>query len=144
MKVKIKRLFDGAMLPDYATDGAGAMDLHACINRAERILPGQTTAIPTGIAVEVPVGYGMFITPRSGLALKHGVTVLNSPGLVDADFRGEVRVILHNSSDTAFFINPDAKIAQACIIELPEIEWEEVDDLSDTARGQGGFGSTGM
>ncbi len=144
MKVKIKRLFDGAEFPDYATDGAGAMDLHACINRPERILPGHTVAIPTGISVELPVGYGMFITPRSGLALKHGITVHNSPGLVDADFRGEIKVILHNTSDVAFFINPGAKIAQTFIIELPYIEWVGVDELSNTSRGEGGFGSTGM
>jgi dUTP pyrophosphatase len=144
LDVKIKVLFDGAKLPHYATDGAGAMDLSACINRPIKLYPGATEAIPTGLAVELPEGYGLFITPRSGLAIKHNIVVLNTPGLVDADYRGEIRVVLKNTGDEVFYINPEARVAQMFVLPLPHIRWVEVDELSETARAAGGFGHTGL
>lgn len=142
--VKVKLLFDGAKLPQYATDGAGAMDLSACINRPIKLYPGATEAIPTGLAVELPEDYGLFITPRSGLAIKHNVVVLNTPGLVDADYRGEIRVVLKNTGNDVFYINPEARIAQMFVLPLPQVRWIEVMQLSDTARADGGFGHTGL
>lgn len=144
LDVKIKVLFEGAKLPHYATDGAGAMDLSACINRPVKLPPGTTEAIPTGLAVELPGGYGLFIAPRSGLAIKHNVVVLNTPGLVDADYRGEIRVVLKNTGNDVFYINPEARIAQMFILPLPRIKWVEVDELSSTVRADGGFGHTGL
>lgn len=144
VNVKVKVLFDGAKLPHYATAGAGAMDLSACINRPIKLYPGTTEAIPTGLAIELPEGYGMFITPRSGLAIKHNIVVLNTPGLVDADYRGEVRVVLKNTGNDVFYINPEARIAQMFVLPLPQIVWEEVSDLSDTVRASGAFGHTGI
>ena len=142
--VKIKLLFDCATLPHYATDGAGAMDLSACINRPIKLYPGAVEAIPTGLSIELPEGYGLFITPRSGLAIKHNVVVLNTPGLVDADYRGEVRVVLKNAGNDVFYVNPEARIAQMFVLPLPRIRWVEVNELSDTARADGGFGLTGV
>lgn len=144
LDVKVKILFDGAKLPHYATDGAGAMDLSACINRPIKMFPGEVQAVPTGLAVELPDGYGLFITPRSGLAIKHGIMVLNTPGLIDADYRGEIRVVLKNTGDDVFYINPEARIAQMFVLPLPHINWQEVDELSSTARAAGGFGHTGI
>lgn len=144
VNIKVKVLFDGAKLPHYATDGAGAMDLSACINRPIKLHPGTVEAIPTGLAVELPEGYGLFITPRSGLAIKHGVIVLNTPGLVDADYRGEIRVVLKNTGNGVFYINPEARVAQMFVLPLPKINWVEVGELSTTARAAGGFGHTGV
>lgn len=143
VEVKIKRLFDGAQLPRYVTAGAGAMDLSACINRPVKLYPGMTEAVPTGLAVELPDNYGLFITPRSGLAIKHNIIVLNTPGLVDADYRGEIRVVLKNTGDDVFYVNPDARIAQMFVLPLPQIVWTEVEELSETVRADGGFGHTG-
>jgi dUTP pyrophosphatase len=97
----------------------------------------------TGLAVALPEGYGMFISSRSGLAIQHNIIVLNAPGLIDSDYRGEVRVVLKNTGDTVFFIHPGARIAQAFIVQLPRIRWLPVGDLPDTERGAGGFGHTG-
>ncbi len=144
VKIKIKMLFEGARLPHYATDGAGAMDLSACINRPIKLYPGATEAVPTGLAVELPPGYGMLITPRSGLAITHNVGVLNSPGLVDADYRGEIRVVLKNNGNDIFYINPEARIAQMFVLPIPHITWNVVSELSDTKRANGGFGHTGI
>jgi dUTP pyrophosphatase len=144
LDVKVKVLFEDAKLPHYATDGAGAMDLSACINRPIKLYPGSTEAIPTGLAVELPEGYGLFITPRSGLAIKHDIIVLNTPGLVDADYRGEVRVVLKNIGNDVFYVNPDARIAQMFVLPLPHIRWVEVAELSTTVRADGGFGHTGI
>lgn len=144
LDVKVKVLFVDAKLPHYATDGAGAMDLSACITRPIKLYPGMTEAIPTGIAVELPEGYGLFITPRSGLAIKHNVIVLNTPGLVDADYRGEIRVVLKNTGDDVFYINPDARVAQMFVLPLPHIQWNVVEELSSTVRASGGFGHTGI
>lgn len=142
--VQIKRLFDGAELPEYATTGAGAVDLKACIAKSMRIGPGFTEKVPTGLAFALPAGYGMFIISRSGLAIMHDIVVLNSPGLIDSDYRGEVCVVLKNIGGSTFHVHPGARIAQAFVVQLPKITWQEADALSDTARGLGGFGHTGV
>jgi dUTP pyrophosphatase len=141
--VAIKVLDERIGLPEYATMGSGAVDLKACIEQSIRILPGGVKTLPTGLAVALPEGYGMFISSRSGLAIQHDIIVLNSPGLIDSDYRGEVRVVLKNTGDTVFFIHPGARIAQAFIVQLPRIRWLPVGDLPDTERGAGGFGHTG-
>lgn len=137
------KLLDDITLPKYATAGSGAVDLQANISRALRILPGAVKTVPTGLAVALPEGYGMFISSRSGLAIQHNIIVLNAPGLIDSDYRGEVRVVLKNTGDTVFFIHPGARIAQAFLVQLPTIQWKVVQDLPDTDRGAGGFGHTG-
>lgn len=137
------KLLDDITLPRYATAGSGAVDLQANISRALRILPGAVKTVPTGLAVALPEGYGMFISSRSGLAIQHNIIVLNAPGLIDSDYRGEVRVVLKNTGDTVFFIHPGARIAQAFLVQLPPIQWRVVQDLPDTDRGAGGFGHTG-
>ena len=132
---------DGLALPAYATAGAAGMDLLAA--RDMTLAPGARALVPTGIAVALPEGFEMQVRPRSGLALKHGVTVLNAPGTVDSDYRGEVGVILLNTSDTAFAIARGDRIAQAVFAPVTRAAFEEVVVLPETARGAGGFGSTG-
>lgn len=144
MQVKIKQLHDAAVLPAYATKGAGAMDVFAHVPTQVKLYPGQVIAVPTGIAVDLPEGYALLIMPRSGLALKNHITVLNTPGLVDSDYRGEIKVLLKNGGDDIFCINPDARIAQMLVLPLPRVEWVVVDNLSETARAEGGFGHTGV
>jgi dUTP pyrophosphatase len=123
------------------------MDLFARLDEPLRIPPGERRIVQCGIAVEVPDGYGMFIVPRSGLSVRHGVTVHNAPGLVDSNYRGEVRVIVHNEMRTfneSFEVTPGARIAQIVILPIPIVDWDEVDVLSESARGDKGFGSTGV
>jgi len=134
MKVKIKLLFPGSILPEYMKGGDSAMDLFACLNRHEAIRSGERRIIPCGVAIELPVGYCLFIIPRSGLAVKHGITVHNSPGMVDANYRGEIRVILHNSMRETFQVFPGARIAQAIIMPVPTIEWDVVDEIAPNER----------
>ena len=143
LDIPTKLLFDDAELPEYATAGAGAVDLKACLGKSLRIAPGATEKVPTGLAVALPEGYGMFITSRSGLAVTHNIVVLNAPGLVDSDYRGEICVLLKNIGDDVFYMHPGARIAQAFVLSLPKIRWSVVTELSSTARGQGGFGHTG-
>lgn len=146
MEVKIKRLHPQARLPSYIRPGDSAMDVYACLEEPIRIPPGERRIIECGVAVELPDGYGMFIIPRSGLSVRHGVTVHNAPGLIDSNYRGEVRVIIHNEMRTfneSFEVFHGARIAQIAIMPIPHIEWEEVDELSESARGENGFGSTG-
>lgn len=141
--VLIQRLAhaEGLALPAYATEGAAGMDLLAA--RDMVIAPGARALVPTGIAVAIPDGFEMQVRPRSGLALKHGVTVLNAPGTVDSDYRGEVGVILFNTSDAPFAIARGDRIAQAVFAPVTRAIWEEVVVLPESARGTGGFGSTG-
>jgi dUTP pyrophosphatase len=131
-------------LPTYATEEAAGMDLHATVSSSLTIEPGKVVLVPTGIRVAVPKGYELQIRPRSGLALKHGITVLNSPGTVDADYRGPVGVILANLGDQPFTINRGDRIAQAVLSRVERIEWEPVEVLDETPRGSGGFGHTGI
>jgi dUTP pyrophosphatase len=119
------------------------MDLRAAMEQSIPLAPLERALVPTGLFVELPEGYEMQIRPRSGLAAKHGVTVLNTPGTIDADYRGEIKVILVNLSNTPFEIVPGERIAQAVVAQHAQVEWEEVEQLGETERGAGGFGSTG-
>ncbi len=146
MKVKVKKLphFYGLELPFYATSHAVGMDLLAAIEEDITVKPMQRVVVPTGICVEIPDGYELQVRPRSGLALKHGVTVLNSPGTIDPDYRGEIKVILINLGEKDFTIKRGDRIAQMVLCPIVRFEWEEVQELSPTLRGESGFGSTGL
>ena len=129
------------LFPRKAHEDDAAFDLRS---RVDAVIPsGKITLVPTGVFMELPVGYEAQVRPRSGLALKHGVTVLNTPGTIDADYRGEIKVILVNLSNTPFEIVPGERIAQMVVARHERVEWEAVDSLDETARGAGGFGSTG-
>ncbi len=144
MGTKVKIVNKSAYpVPAYATELSAGMDLKANITEPVTIGSLERAMIPTGIYMELPEGYEAQIRPRSGLAAKFGVTVANAPGTVDADYRGEVKVILVNLSKEPFVINPGERIAQMVIAKYEKIEWEEVEELGDTERGDGGFGSTG-
>lgn len=129
--------------PAYATEASAGMDLHANIDSPLTLDSLERALVPTGISIELPVGYEAQIRPRSGLATKHGITVINTPGTVDADFRGEIRVSLVNLSREPFTIEPGERIAQMVVARHEHVEWEEVAALSETSRGAGGWGSTG-
>ena len=146
MKILIKRLAHAAdlPLPAYATEGAAGLDLLAAIGDDYALAPGGIEAIPTGVALALPQGYEAQVRPRSGLALKHGVTVLNAPGTIDSDYRGEVKAILVNHGREPFLIARGTKIAQLVIAQHAKVQWEETSDLEATARAAGGFGSTGL
>jgi dUTP pyrophosphatase len=130
-------------LPEYATNGAAGMDIRAHLSEAVTLQPLERRLIPTGLFLEIPLGYEVQIRPRSGLAYKHGITVLNSPGTIDSDYRGEVGVLLINLSNEAFVIENGERIAQMVVAAHEQASWKEVSELSDTDRGAGGFGSTG-
>lgn len=143
--VKIRRLPHGVGLdlPAYATAGAAGMDLLAAIESPVVIAPGQRGLIPTGFCIALPPGYELQIRPRSGLALKHGITLPNTPGTIDEDYRGEIGIIVLNTGDEAFEITRGMRIAQAVLAPVVRATWTEVEDLDATSRGAGGFGSTG-
>ena len=141
MQVKVLKLKENAILPRYAHPGDAGADVFAAGHVV--IEPGATALVPTGIAIELPHGYEAQVRPRSGLALKHSVSVLNTPGTIDAGYRGEVGVIMINHGREPFEINPGDRIAQMVIKPVLEIEMVEAETLSDTSRGAGGFGSTG-
>jgi dUTP pyrophosphatase len=130
-------------LPQYATAASAGVDLKAAIKEAITLAPLERSIIPTGLKIALPEGYEAQVRPRSGLAAKHGITVLNSPGTIDADYRGEIGVILVNLSQTSFTIQPEERIAQLVVAKYEQIQWEETEELSQTNRGAGGFGSTG-
>ncbi|MDG5751574.1 dUTP diphosphatase [Qipengyuania sp. XHP0211] len=141
--VRIKRLPHGRDLdlPAYATDGAAGMDVVAA--EAVTLNPGQRHAVATGLAVAIPEGYEIQVRPRSGLALKHGISVPNTPGTIDSDYRGELKIIMINHGTDDFPIARGDRIAQLVLAPVTQAEWDEVEELDDTARGSGGFGSTG-
>lgn len=145
----IKPLYDDAQVPQYATRGSAGFDLHAYLAAEERerkpvvIPPGKWALIGTGIAVALPENYELQVRPRSGLALKHGVTVLNTPGTVDADYRGEVGVILLNLGSAPFTVHHGDRIAQGIVNEIKRLPLVKVEELDETERGAGGFGHTG-
>jgi dUTP pyrophosphatase len=145
-QVQIKRLENshGLELPFYATINSAGMDLQAANDEDIVLAPGKRTLVKTGISIALPDGYEAQIRPRSGLAYKNGVTVLNAPGTIDADYRGEIGVILINHGDEDFVITRGTRIAQMVIAEYARASFAEVAELSDTARGEGGFGSTGL
>jgi dUTP pyrophosphatase len=146
IKLELKRLDhgQGLPLPAYQSALAAGLDLVAAVDDGLTLQPGSRALVPTGLAMALPVGYEAQVRPRSGLAAKHGVTVLNTPGTIDADYRGEVKVILINLGDTAFEISRGDRIAQLVIAPVLQAEIEEVEILSETSRGTGGFGSTGQ
>ena len=143
MKLLVRKLREDASLPFYATSGASGLDLF-CVDDVVVIRPLERALVSTGIAIELPEGYEAQIRPRSGLALKKGVTVLNSPGTIDHDYRGEIKVILINLSDKEVVIEKGERIAQMVIAPVLKVEVVEVKELSNTQRQDGGFGSTGM
>jgi len=143
MKMKIKKLREGAVLPEYQTAGAAGFDLCACVDESVVIGPGETKMLTTGVAVEIPYGFEMQIRPRSGLAFKYRVSMLHGVGTIDSDYRGEVCVLLHNFGEEDFVVEPGMRIAQGVVARYEKVSWEEVSELSETKR-KGGFGSTGL
>lgn len=141
--MNIKKLNEKAIIPTYGTEFSAGADLYACIEEEITINPGETKLVPTGLAMEIPVGYGGFIYARSGLATKKGLAPANKVGVVDADYRGEVMVALYNQSNTEQTVAPQERIAQLVIAPFLKVEFNEVDELNETVRGEGGFGSTG-
>ena len=143
-EVLIKRLSKNIELPKYETNGSSGMDLSANIEKQIKIEPGKTSIIPTGISVSIPKNFEIQIRSRSGLAAKSQISVLNSPGTIDADYRGELKVILINLSNNTFVVERGSRIAQMVLCPIIKAEFKEVDSLDDTDRGAGGFGSTGL
>lgn len=142
MKIKIVNKSRHS-LPEYSTDNSAGMDLMANIDGSVRLKPLERALIPTGLFIELPAGYEAQIRPRSGLAIEHGITVLNTPGTIDADYRGEIRVIMINLSDRVYTINDGDRVSQMIISRHEKIEWDLVEYLEETIRGEGGFGHTG-
>lgn len=142
MKVEIVNR-SGQALPAYATELSAGMDLRACLEAPLTLAPLERALVPTGLFIALPPGFEAQVRPRSGLAAKHGITVLNTPGTIDADYRGEIKVILVNLSQVPFEIVPGERIAQMVVARHERVEWAEVETLDETARGAGGFGSTG-
>jgi len=144
MRLRIERLREDAKVPAYATDGAAGLDLAAALDAPLTLAPGETIAVPTGIAIALPPSTEGQVRPRSGLAARHGVTVLNAPGTIDEDYRGEVRVLLINHGTEPFVIEPGHRVAQLVVSPITRVRCEVVSDLGETRRGSGGFGSTGL
>ena len=142
VKLLIKKLQKNIILPEYKTDGSSGMDLMANVEQTVKILPGEKKIISTGIIVAIPEQYEIQIRPRSGLAAKNGISVLNTPGTIDSDYRGEIKVILINLGKDIFEINKNDRIAQMIVCPIIKVELKEVESLPETARGEGGFGST--
>ena len=142
-EILIKRLSDKVVLPKYETEGSSGLDLAAHINESIEIKPGSTAIIPTGLVVSIPKNFEIQIRPRSGLAAKNNISVLNTPGTIDADYRGELKVILINLSAKNFLVENGARIAQMVLCPVVKANLKEVKTLEDTKRGSGGFGSTG-
>lgn len=144
MKIKTKILREGAKLPFCATEGSAGADICACIEKGVTVEPGKTEKITSGIAVEIPMGFGGFIFPRSSLATKYGITLPNCVGVIDSDYRGEICVPVINLGEESFTVKNGDRIAQMVIMPYETAEYETVPQLSETERGEGGFGSTGL
>tara|TARA_B100000401_G_C52138749_1_gene408449 strand:- start:57 stop:497 length:441 start_codon:yes stop_codon:yes gene_type:complete len=142
-KILIKRLFKNVQIPKYETEGSSGLDLAAKLDKDVNINPGEVEIIPTGLAVSIPKGFEIQIRPRSGLAAKNKISVLNTPGTIDSDYRGELKVILINLGQEKFKVENGLRIAQMVLCPIIHAKLEEVDELKDTERGEGGFGSTG-
>ena len=142
-EILIKKLFKNIPLPKYETNGSSGMDLAAYIENEIEIAPGKSAIISTGLAVSIPKDFEIQIRPRSGLAIKKGITVLNTPGTIDSDYRGEIKVVLINLSEDKFTVKNGERIAQMVICPIEQVSVEEVEELPETGRGTGGFGSTG-
>ena len=143
VKVLVKKLNSIAKLPSYKTDGASGMDLMACIEKPINLEPGKSCLIPTGLSVAFSEKYEIQIRPRSGLAAKNSISVLNTPGTIDSDYRGELKIILFNHSNENFIINNNDRVAQMVLTPIVKMELEEINELPNSNRGDGGFGSTG-
>ncbi len=143
MKIAVKKLLEGAKIPTYGSDFSAGADLYALLDEPCTISPGETVLLHTGIAMEIPVGYGGFIYARSGLGVKKGLAPANKVGVIDSDYRGEIRVALHNHSGEAQTIENGERVAQLVIAPFLKADFQECEELSDTVRGEGGFGSTG-
>lgn len=143
LAVKIKKVRPNAILPEYQTAFSAGMDLHACIDKPITINPLERVLIPTGLSIGLPIGYESQIRARSGLSLKHGIAMGNGVGTIESDYRGEYGVIVINFGSESFVVEPDMRIAQLIIAKYEHVIWQEVDELDDTERGAGGFGSTG-
>lgn len=143
LKIKIINK-SGNGLPAYETPSSAGMDVRAFTSEPIVIKPGQRVLVPTGLRVQLPQGYEMQIRPRSGLALRHGITLANSPGTVDADYRGEIGIIVINLSDAPFVVNDGDRICQMVVTRYSHVEWEQVETIDETVRGDGGFGHTGV
>lgn len=131
-------------LPQYATVHSAGLDLRADLENSQVLMPLERVLVPTGLYIELPEGYEAQVRPRSGLAAKHGISIVNTPGTIDPDYRGEIKVILVNLSDVPFTLEPGERIAQMIIARFEHISWNEVETLSETERGEGGFGHTGV
>ena len=142
VKLLIKKLHKNIILPEYKTDGSSGMDLMANVEQTVKISPGEKKIISTGIMVAIPEQYEIQIRPRSGLAAKNGISVLNTPGTIDSDYRGEIKIILINLGKDIFEIKKNDRIAQMIVCPIIKVELEEVESLPETVRGKGGFGST--
>ena len=144
INVRIQKAHPDAIIPKYMSSGAAGCDVNACLHKPLVIEPGSRFAVPTGLVFEVPEGYELQVRPRSGLAFKKGLTVVNAPGTVDSDFRGEVKVLLVNLGEETVVIEPGDRIAQLVLNQVDQMRFEQVSSLSETERGVGGFGSTGI
>ncbi|MBI2428346.1 MAG: dUTP diphosphatase [Ignavibacteriales bacterium] len=147
LRIKINRISGASKdvsVPLYATAGSAGMDIYAAVEKDMTAKVGETVLVPTGFSIELPIGFEAQIRPRSGLAIKNSIGIMNAPGTIDSDYRGEVKVILTNFGKNDFVIKRGDRIAQMVIAKYERIEWEEVQQLSDTTRGSGGFGSTGI
>jgi len=143
VKILIKKLNSKVKLPSYKTDGSSGMDLMAFLDKPISILPQKSELIPTGLSIAIPDNTEVQIRPRSGLAVKNNISVLNTPGTIDSDYRGELKVILYNHGNKNFIVNNEDRIAQMVLMPIIKAKFEEVENLPDTIRGEGGFGSTG-
>ncbi len=147
IEVQVKQLphGKGLRLPEYKTDGAAGADVTAAIPKGKtiKLYTGERAAVPTGLSVAIPPGYEIQVRPRSGLAFEHGVTIVNAPGTIDSDYRGEIKVMLLNLGVEPFVVQRGDRIAQLVLAEVPQITWDEVGELPKSGRGSGGFGSTG-
>lgn len=143
LRVRVTKLRDAAIIPGYATEHAAGVDLHAALDAPLTLAPGERVLIPTGLALEIPNGYEGQVRPRSGLALKQGIALVNAPGTIDADYRGEVGVIVINHGQDPVVFAPGDRIAQLVIAPVTRVEFEEVSELTETRRAAGGFGHTG-
>lgn len=144
MQVKIRKVRDDAIIPDYQTEHAAAMDVHACMDAPMTLQPLGRAMVPTGLAFELPEGTEMQVRARSGMSIKHGMTMINGIGTIDADYRGELNILMINLSQEPFTIEPGMRVAQLLVSRYEKVDWEAVDTLSESARGAGGFGSTGF
>ena len=142
MNIQIKKISEDAIIPKYAHEGDSGFDFYSIEDY--KLAPGKRTLIKTGLQVSIPLGYELQIRPKSGLALKKGLTVLNTPGTVDAGYRGEIGIILINLGEEEYFVEKGSKVAQGVVCQVENPEIEEVKELSETSRGEGGFGSTGL